>query len=76
MNQKIEEISKRASEYACNTYPDQDSYGRSPDQRKWMSIYSTKFAELIVRQCLDHIGDRHICDEIRDEFGIVDKGEW
>ena len=32
-------------------------------------------AELIVKECLSHVKDRHLCDEIRNSLGIVDEAE-
>lgn len=38
-------------------------------------IDQEKFAEAIINECLTHINDRHLCDEIRNSFGIVNKAE-
>jgi len=34
-----------------------------------------RFAELLVKECLSHVKDRHLCDEIRNSLGIVDEAE-
>ena len=50
MNERIDEIAKEARDYAGGYW---DEYSRA-----WFQFYNEKFAELIVRECVDHIKDR------------------
>jgi hypothetical protein len=47
MNERIEKISEQARLYADNMYPS------GLDIAKWGPAYQEKFAELIVRECID-----------------------
>jgi len=52
MNEKIKELADQAGNYAYKMNPEQDSYGRSANPRKFQQDRDAKFAELIVRQCV------------------------
>ena len=51
MNERIKELAKQADNYAYKMNPEQDSYGRSANPRKFQQDRDAKFAELIVREC-------------------------
>jgi hypothetical protein len=50
MNERIKELAVQADKYAYKMNPEQDSYGRSANPRKFQQDRDTKFAELIVRE--------------------------
>ena len=51
MNERIKELAKQADNYAYKMNPEQDSYGRSANPRKFQQDRDAKFAESIVRAC-------------------------
>jgi hypothetical protein len=53
MNERIKELAKQADNYAYKMNPEQDSYGRSANPRKFQQDRDAKFAELIIRKCAD-----------------------
>ena len=53
MNERIRELAKQADNYAYKMNPEQDSYGRSANPRKFQQDRDAKFAELIVRKCIE-----------------------
>ena len=75
MNERIRELAVQAGNYAYNMNPEQDSYGRAANPRKFQQDRDTKFAEMIIRECAD-IADTHDCnlalngDSIRTHFGV------
>jgi hypothetical protein len=84
MNERIKELAKQADNYAYKMNPEQDSYGRSANPRKFQQDRDAKFAELIIRECARVIdrGDGamssmaetswcNICrDDILKHFGV------
>jgi hypothetical protein len=59
MNERIEKISEQARQYADSMYPS------GLDIAKWGPAYQEKFAELIVRECVDIIDkDAELPDDI------------
>jgi hypothetical protein len=52
VNERIQELAKQADNYAYKMNPEQDSYGRSANPRKFQQDRDAKFAELIVRECV------------------------
>lgn len=48
--QKLNELIKQADTYAYKMNPEQDSYGRSANPKKFQQDRDAKFAELIVKQ--------------------------
>jgi len=54
MNERIKELAVQADNYAYKMNPEEDSYGRRIDQnpRKFQQDRDTKFAELIVQECM------------------------
>ena len=52
MNERIQELAKQADNYAYKMNPEQDSYGRSANPRKFQQDRDAKFAELIVGKCI------------------------
>jgi hypothetical protein len=51
MNERIQELALQAGNYAYKMNPEEDSYGRSANPRKFQQDRDEKFAELIVREC-------------------------
>ncbi len=67
MNKRIKELAVEADNYAYGMNPEQDSYGRSANPRKFQQDRDTKFAELIVQECAkftDH------AEELYKHFGV------
>ena len=70
MNERIKELAEQAADYA-NTYSDAGA-------DVWFEIYNKKFAELIVRECIDwcnaHARDdgtaQRIAEDIKKDFGV------
>ena len=70
MNERIEKISEQARQYADSMYPS------GLDIAKWGPAYQEKFAELIVRECIQavkNVGgyneDYHM-NAIKKYFGV------
>ena len=80
MNERIQELFNKASVYAYEQNPGENSYGRPVDENKYEEERYTKFAELIVLECagitLDYKNDDYYngwCDhsaEILEHFGV------
>jgi hypothetical protein len=51
MNERIQELAVQADNYAYKMNPEEDSYGRPANPRKFQQERDAKFAELIVREC-------------------------
>ena len=50
MNEQIQELFNKASVYAYEQNPGENSYGRPVDENKYEEDRYTKFAELIIRE--------------------------
>jgi hypothetical protein len=64
MNDRIWELAEKAQEYA------DDNFLGEPT---WFEAYESKFAELIVRECLrvaDRRGAYQVMDDIIEHFGV------
>jgi hypothetical protein len=77
MNERIKELAKQADNYAYKMNPEQDSYGRSANPRKFQQDRDAKFAELIVAECiklngkeLAMPGHSRMVDVYCEHFGI------
>ena len=78
MNERIKELAKQADNYAYKMNPEQDSYGRSANPRKFQQDRDAKFAELIVRECgvalspmlRDMVSRGQAFDLIKKHFGV------
>ena len=57
MNQRFGELKKQAHKYAV-------------DQEWYIDSFEQKFAELIVRECLDNCMAANDRDRIREHFGV------
>ena len=55
MNERIQELAKQADNYAYKMNPEQDSYGRSANPRKFQQDRDAKFAELMIKECAEQI---------------------
>jgi hypothetical protein len=66
MNERIKELAKQADNYAYKMNPEQDSYGRSANPRKFQQDRDAKFAELIVAECakVADLADENKCEWI------------
>ena len=83
MNKRIRELARQAKKHAL------DAMIKITDKEQALKVYSesydTKFAELIVRECIDIAQDRanfpgyppndvnDIIDEIREHFGVKEE---
>ncbi len=67
MNELIKELAEQADNYAYNMNPEQDSYGRSANPRKFQQDRDAKFAELIVAECAKVASD---CGAYKPEYAI------
>lgn len=61
MNERIKRLFNKAGVYAYEQNPGENSYGRPVDENKYEEDRYTKFAELIVRECLDIIETNNPC---------------
>ena len=59
MNEQIRELAEQAG---ITTNLDTDFYEK--DMTKWVDYFSEKFAELIVRECLNQCYNRGMNDEL------------
>ncbi len=69
MNKRIKELAVEADNYAYGMNPEQDSYGRSANPRKFQQDRDTKFAELIVQECIGIV-------EAQKESLCEDENTW
>ena len=87
MNERIQKLALQAGEYVNSVYTP-PVRSKTPGKIwedghiDWHPQFNEKFAELIVRECLDIAQDRaafdgfppndvnHIIDEIREHFGV------
>ena len=65
MNDKIKELSDKASRYAKEYVLDCETYGYYKDDNEFQERFKSKFAELIIKECaswmedvVDKSGDR------------------
>jgi hypothetical protein len=73
MNERIRELAVQADNYAYKMNPEEDSYGRPANLRKFQQDRDTKFSELIVRECAEVAYKRsvHSCpSDIFKHFGV------
>jgi hypothetical protein len=68
MNQRIKQLAEQAEKYADDNFKGEPTYSEA---------YDSKFAELIVRECTDHImnsTDRYrkeyFANMIKEHFGV------
>ena len=52
MNERIKKLAEQAKDYAWEMNPEEDSYGRAAYPKKFQQDRDSKFAELIVRECV------------------------
>ena len=82
MNERIQELAVQAKEYARSHVEDCRRFGYYMEYNEYELRFEKKFAELIVRECIDIAQDRanfpgyppndvnDIIDEIREHFGV------
>ena len=71
MNERIRELAKEALDYA-------EKNQSAEVQQHWFKLYNEKFAELIVRECMnviyniDDLGGYHFkaVNEVKTHFGV------
>jgi hypothetical protein len=68
MNELIKELAVQADNYAYKMNPEEDSYGRPANPRKFQQDRDIKFAELLVRECATLAYDGP--NGILDHFGV------
>jgi hypothetical protein len=57
MNERIRELLNKASQYAYEQNPGENSYGRPVDEHKYNQDRDTKFAELMIEECRNVLTD-------------------
>ena len=67
MNQRLRELNMQAAEYATSVCP--------THSRDWYPIQNTKFAELIIQECIDIANDTRydgkvVANRIKFVFGV------
>ena len=80
---QIKELAVQADNYAYKMNPEEDSYGRPANPRKFQQDRDAKFAELIINECADTVTDRcemrnesdvkraeYYAGRIKDHFGL------
>lgn len=75
MNELIKQLAAQANSYAISLNPEQDSYGCSANPQRFQRDRDTKFAELIVQECIRRATEFGVLElEIREylerTFGI------
>jgi hypothetical protein len=61
MNERIRELSEQAEKYA------DDNFRGEPT---WSEAFESKFAELIVRECIDTVQRRYMGDNNREDMEV------
>lgn len=64
MNKRIRELAEQAERYADENFKGEPN---------WSEAYESKFAELIIRECLrvaDRRGAYQVMDDIIEHFGV------
>jgi len=75
MNEQIRELAEQAHSYACKYAQQPDYNPHNPyNQGMYKQRYDSKFAELIVRECIavheDDYGVDIIGDVLKKHFGV------
>jgi hypothetical protein len=78
MNERIEKLVEQADTYAYKMNPEEDSYGRPANPRKFQQERDAKFAELIVLECAEVADNADATREkwegigkyVREHFGV------
>jgi hypothetical protein len=83
MNERIKELALQAGEYANSVYTPPVRSKMSgkiweDGHIDWHELYNEKFAELIVRECINNVldstmeycGRSQIAEELREHFGV------
>jgi len=53
MNDRIKEFAEKAEKYTSDKNPEEDSYGRPVNEKKYIYDRDAKFAELIAKEILN-----------------------
>ena len=70
MNQRIKELAEQAHCYACEYAQQPDCNPHNPyNQLMYKQRYDSKFAELIVRECIDIVPWQYE-EKIKKHFGV------
>lgn len=76
MNERIKELAEHAREYARNHVTECKIYGYYMEENEFEEQFENKFAELIVRECIQAIDDIGGYNEefhmnvIKNHFGV------
>ena len=78
MNEQIRELAVQAKEYARSHVADCRRFGYYMEYNEYELRFEKKFAELIVKECIDTVLDctveystrPQIADELREHFGV------
>ncbi len=74
MNKEIKKLLDEASNYAYQKTPGENSYGRPIDEHKYNQDRHSKFAELIIKECMKISNESGsstlIVDRISERFGV------
>jgi endonuclease YncB( thermonuclease family) len=73
MNERIKELAEQADNYAYKMNPEEDSYGRSANPRKFQQDRDAKFAELLIKECyalVDYENKQFIKAQFKEHFGV------
>jgi hypothetical protein len=62
MNERIKQLAVQADNYAYKMNPEEDSYGRSANPRKFQQDRDTKFAELLIKECGQWFNNRLVVE--------------
>jgi hypothetical protein len=76
MNERIKELAVQADNYAYKMNPEEDSYGRPANPRKFQQDRDTKFAELIVQECAEICRRQQYCDADDEHKRGVNSGSY
>ncbi len=66
MKERIQELFNKASVYAYEQNPGENSYGRPVDENKYEEDRYKKFAELIIKESANLVEDFEITQEVAD----------
>jgi tRNA U38,U39,U40 pseudouridine synthase TruA len=78
MNERIRELAEQAREYASDYVADSKHYGYYMEHNELEIKFKEKFAELIVRECIDWCNAnarddgtaQRIAEDIKKDFGV------
>jgi hypothetical protein len=75
VNERIQELALQAGNYAYKMNPEEDSYGRPANPRKFQQDRDEKFAELLIRECASQARQKAKIIKTKTETYSDDVGE-